>query len=144
MRNTTGALERRKFYQLHQEGKTYEEIAEQFGVSAMCVRMWCRRQRDGKGVANRYYNPRSGALSQFGEGVRQQIEKLKREHPGWGPESIRLHLSQKEGEVQPSRASIGRYLHIFEEFRRKAKKGGIDNVRLQSKPCTNAGRSTSK
>jgi transposase len=134
MRKSSLPSERRKFYQLHQEGKSYAAIGELYGYSEMCVRMWCRRQRDGGDVENRYYNPRSGTLSQFDERVRQRTEQMKREHPGWGPESILLHLRKEEalaGLALPSRSSIGRYLHSFEAFRRAPKKKGIGSDRIR-------------
>jgi transposase len=129
MRTRTGAIERRKFFQLHLVGQSYAQIAEQYGVSAICVRKWCRRQREGGGVEDRYYNPRAGVLSQFSAELGRRIEAIKREHPDWGPESILLHLRKErewQGQKLPSCATIGRYLHTFAEFRRKPKKKLIE------------------
>lgn len=125
MKQYTSQKERKRFYELHQAGRTYGEIAEEFGVSVECVRLWCRRQRDGIGVEDRYYNPRAGILHQFAQPVKEEILRLRREHPRWGPASIRLHLGkdgQLLGQALPSRASIGRYLHEFVEFRHMPKK----------------------
>lgn len=125
MRRATGWVEREQFYKLHQEGKSYPAIAALYGVSEMSVRKWCRRQRDGGGVENRYYNPRKGTLSQFAQEVREEVEQLKRAHPGWGPDSLRLELGKEEklqGKALPSRSSIARYVHEFAEFRRAPKK----------------------
>lgn len=126
MRQITGPAERKKFYQLHhEEGKTYEEIAEMYGVSSMCVRMWCRRQRDGGGVENRYYNPRAGTLNQFDARIQERILELRRAHPRWGPESILLHLKKEpeiSGKPLPGRSSVARFLHEHSEFRRLPKK----------------------
>lgn len=125
MKRSTGEKERKQFYQLHQAGKTYAQIADQYETSVECVRMWCRRQRDGGDVKDRYYNPRSGVLSQFTPPVRERILTLRRSHPHWGPASLLLNLG-KEADLQglslPSRASIGRYLQQFPEFRRIPKK----------------------
>jgi transposase len=125
MKRYTSENERRRFYELHEKGQTYEEIAEAFGVSKECVRMWCRRMRAGGTTQDRYYNPREGVLSQFTPGVREKILELRKAHRRWGPVSIHLHL-QKEtslaGQKLPSRASIGRYLHSFAEFRHTPKK----------------------
>ncbi len=125
MKAETSPLERRKFYQLHQEGQTYEEISSLYGVSAMCVRYWCRKQAKGEGVENHYYNPRAGTLSQFDAKIPQAILVLRQAHPRWGPESIHLHLG-KDPALQefslPSRASIGRFLHDFPQFRHTRKK----------------------
>lgn len=125
MKRMTSQQDRQRFYALHQAGQTYEQIADAFGVSPMCVRYWCRRQRDGGGVHNRYSNPRAGRLSQFAAPVRQQIERLRRAHPHWGPASLLLQLRKMPelaGQALPSRASIGRFVHDFREFRRGVKK----------------------
>jgi transposase len=125
MKQYTSQKDRKRFYELHQAGRTYPEIAEEFGVSVECVRMWCRRQRDGGDVKDRYYNPRAGVLSQFTEEVRHRILELRREHPRWGPASIWLHMQKEasqKGQACPSRASIGRYLHSFAEYRHTPKK----------------------
>jgi transposase len=125
MKQVTSQKERRRFYELHEAGETYAEIAGVYGVSVECVRMWCRRQRAGGGVEDRYYNPRAGVLSQFSVRVREEIVALKRLHRHWGPASIMIHLgkdSRLAGEELPSRASIGRYLYSFVEFRHVPKK----------------------
>ena len=125
MKTQTGPAERRKFFQLHQEGQTYAQIGALFGVSEMCVRYWCRKQAKGEGVEDHYYNPRAGTLSQFDPQVTQTILKLRQAHPKWGPASIALHLPQERA-VQdlplPSRASIGRFLHDDPQNRRVRKK----------------------
>jgi len=125
MKQYSSQKDRKRFYELHQAGRTYAEIAEEFGMSVECVRLWCRRQRDGGDVKDRYYNPRAGVLSQFSEGVRARILELRHQHPRWGPASIWLHLQKDDslqGQACPSRASIGRYLHTFAEFRHLRKK----------------------
>jgi len=125
MKQTTSLKDRKRFYELHQAGQTYAQIAEEFAVSVECVRLWCRRQRDGGDVRDRYYNPRAGVLSQFVPEVCEGILTMRRAHPHWGPASILLHLRKEEhlaGQALPSRASIGRYLHSFAEFRHTPKK----------------------
>jgi len=125
MKQTTTPAERKQFYKLHETGKTYQEIAELFGVSSMCVRMWCRRQRDGGEVENRYYNPKAGALSQFDSRLPEKVLALRGAHPGWGSESLLLHL-RKDPDLRevllPKRSSIARFLHGFTEFRHVPKK----------------------
>lgn len=127
MKTFTGALERKQFFALHQEGKSYAEIGTLFGVSPMTVRRWCRRQRDGGGVENRYRNPQAGVLSQFPAQLAEAILSLRRAHPGWGAESLVLHLRQDptwRDQRLPSRATVARFLHAFAEFRPVPKKRG--------------------
>ena len=117
--------QRRRFFEQHQRGVTYAEIAEQFGLSKECVRYWCRRQRDGLGCETRFWRRRRGLLRQFDPKVRFAILRLRLEHPRWGPNRI-LHRLKKRASVRglrlPSEASIGRYLHQWRRFRRKPKK----------------------
>lgn len=126
MKHYTSANDRQRFYELHQKGQTYEQIAEAFGVSKECVRLWCRRQRAGGDTKDRYYNPRAGVLSQFSAEIQAEIRSIRQAHTRWGPASIRLQLEQDArwaGQALPSRASIGRYLHSFAEYRHTPKKG---------------------
>lgn len=127
MTRQTTPEERSEFYRRHVRGASYEEIAMAYEVSLECVRYWCRKQAKGQGVQSQWHIPMRGALSQYSEGVRQQILTLRDAHPGWGPISIRLELERDVQFAQqrlPSRASIGRYLHSFPRFRRVPKKNG--------------------
>lgn len=89
--------QRQEFYQRHQAGESYQDIALQMGVCKECVRYWCRRQRDGGDCQSRYQRSRSGLLSRYDPKVRYAIVRLKLEHPRWGPRSIRHRL--KNGPV---------------------------------------------
>jgi hypothetical protein len=92
------------------------------GVSRECVRYWCRRQRDGKGIQSVYCRKPYGLLSRFSPLVRFVILRLRLEHPRWGPDRIRYMTRQRQalrGLRFPSIAQIGRYLHQWERFRRR-------------------------
>lgn len=120
----TNPEERRLFYEQHQQGQTYEAIAQEHGVSKECVRYWCRRQRDGGSCQNRYQRQAGGILSRGDPKVRYVILRLRLSHPRWGPNRILHHLSRRaslKGCRLPSEASIGRYLHQWPRFRRQAK-----------------------
>ena len=117
----TTVAQRQEFYQRHQAGESYQDIALQMGVSKECVRYWCRRQRGGGDGQNRYQRPPSGLLSQFDPKVRYAIVRLKLAHPRWGPRSIRHRLKKGaslKGLSLPKEAQIGRYLHQWSRFRR--------------------------
>lgn len=114
--------QRRAFYKRHLQGQTYEEIAKQNGVSKECVRYWCRRQKKGGSSQTKYRRQVTGILSQFNLEVSEKILELRRGHPRWGPGTILYKLKQEPQmnyRKLPSRASIGRYLHQWPEFRRK-------------------------
>lgn len=125
MRMLTMPQQRRRFYELHQDGATYQEIADHFGVSKECVRYWCRRQRDGKGGETRFHRKAAGLLSRSNPKVRYCILRLRLEHPRWGPNRILAKLKKRpslRGLKLPREASIGRYLHQWRRFRRRPKK----------------------
>lgn len=118
----TRAKQRREFYQRHEGGETYQEIADASGVSKECVRYWCRRQRDGGDCQSRYRREPGGLLGRFDGKVRYVILRLRLEHPRWGPGRIRHHLGKRRslaGLALPSPAAIGRYLHQWPRFRRR-------------------------
>jgi transposase-like protein len=141
MKQYTSEKDRKRFYELHQTGQTYAEIAAAFGVSYECVRHWCRRQRDGGEVKDQFYNPRAGTLSQFSPAVRDKIVALRRANAHWGPASLLLHLGKDDslqGAALPSRASIGRYVYSQAEFRRPPKKSPPTPVPIPPSECINA------
>jgi transposase InsO family protein len=118
----TTVKERQVFYQRHLAGETYREISASYDLSVGCVRHWCRRQRDGKGCATQWHRAKSEPLSQFEPVVRATILEMRHAHPRWGPATIGVMLRQESalaGVEVPSRASIGRYLHSFREYRRR-------------------------
>lgn len=126
--------ERRLYYELHQAGQTYEQIAATHGRSPECVRYWCRRQRDGGTVETRYRRSSAGLLSQFSPGVRYVILRLRLEHPRWGPDSILLHLKKRpslRGMKLPSRTAIGRYIAQWKKLRRPRRPHGKRRSRPQ-------------
>jgi transposase InsO family protein len=122
MSEHTTTKQRALFYERHKTGETYAKIALDMGVSRECVRYWCRRQRKGQGIQSRYSRRCPGILSQFALLVRYVILRLRLEHPRWGPSRIRHAAQQRRsllGQVLPSSAQIGRYLHQWKRFRRK-------------------------
>lgn len=132
MRKQTIPEQRREFYAAHQRGETYREIAERYDVSKECVRNWCRRQRDGGNCESVYHKKSPGILNGFDDLVGYYILHLKLTHPRWGPNRIRVKLEKQpelQGKKLPSPATIGRYLHQWPRFRRKAKKKQVENKR---------------
>lgn len=129
MRKHTTPVQRRTFYELHQQGLSYRAIADQHEVSRECVRYWCRRQRDGGSCETTYRKEPRGILSCFHWLVRYCVLRLRLEHPRWGPRTIRHHLQKRrslQGMALPSRAEVGRYLHQWPRFRRQRKEKAED------------------
>jgi transposase InsO family protein len=130
----TCAAERRRFYERHQAGATYGEIAASSGLSVGCIRYWCRRQRAGGSATSRYRRDLCGLLRRFDPRVRYAILRLRLEHPRWGPGRIRFHLERRRslhGLRLPQPAQIGRYLHQWPRFRRRYRAPAVPAQRPQ-------------
>ena len=96
-------------------GQTDAEIAAALGRSVWVVRKWRRRyQQAGRaGLVSRRGRPATGALGSFPEGVRQAVERMREEHPGWGPLTLLTELKRDDtwaGQRLPSRSRIAAYL----------------------------------
>jgi len=120
----TTSEERQSIYQRHLSRETYQEIADNLGVSYECIRYWCRKLRKGEASESQYSGRPRGLLSTFDSKIAAKILELRTAHPKWGAKSI-LHALGKEKALEglplPSRAQIGNYLHQWPEFRRKPK-----------------------
>lgn len=124
MKTQTTMSQRQHFYERHERGETYAEIAADSEVSLECVRYWCRRLRVGGSPTTRHYRAKTGLLSDFLPLVRYVILRLRLEHLRWGPQRIREKLGRHaslQSQRLPSRAQIGRYLHQWPCFRRRRK-----------------------
>lgn len=112
--------QRRKWYEKHQDGEGYQEIADLYGLSQWCVRYWCRRQRDGGSSETVYHRHQAqGSQQRIEPRVRYVILRLRLEHPRWGPNRILAGLKKRPflRELRlPSEATIGRYLHQWPRF----------------------------
>lgn len=115
--HTTTHAQRVDMVQRHQEGASYHTLAQHYGLNYYTVRKWCRRYRqqgwDGLKLP-RQTIPRP--LSRFHPLVRYVLLKLKRQHPGWGLDKLRLEL-QRRPSLQagrlPKRSSLHSYLRRF-------------------------------
>lgn len=113
MSGKTTPDDRRTFYERHQRGETYAEIAQAAGVSLGCVRYWCRRLRDGGSCVTHYPGRPPGLLQRFSPLVRYVLLRLRLEHPRWGASRLRYGLAHRPAlahQALPSVAQIGRYL----------------------------------
>jgi transposase InsO family protein len=117
-RETTHA-ERVEIVERHQAGETLKAIAERLGLSKYTVRQWWRAFRDGGWAALEPMvkgPPVVGPLGRFDPLVKYVALRLKREHPGWGPDMLRLHMGRRpslQGLSLPKNTALWSYLHQF-------------------------------
>lgn len=114
--------QRAEFWERHQQGESYQDIADTTRWSKECIRAWCRRQRDGQNTQTTYRRVKPGLLSRFHPLVRYVVLRLRLGHPHWGPGRIRAQLPKRlslHHRTLPSPASIGRYLHQWTRFRHR-------------------------
>lgn len=98
-----------------QAGETDPAIAAAMGRSVWTVRKWRRRYQaqEQEKRTPPMGRPPSGALGSFPPGIRETLRQLREEHPGWGPETLRLELEARlpESARLPSRSRIAAFLH---------------------------------
>lgn len=117
-RETTHA-ERVDIVEGHLAGETLSAIAERLALSHYTVRHWWRAYRD-HGWAGLEPKPKGpptvGPLGRFDPMVKYVALRLKRAHPAWGPEMLRLHMSRRpslRGQRLPKNTALWSYLHQF-------------------------------
>jgi transposase len=88
---TTTLAERVEIGERWEASQKDPEIAEAMGLRVSTVRKWRRKyKKTGRaGLTSRMGRPPTGALSQFPLEIRDVIRDMRKEHPGWGPITIR-------------------------------------------------------
>lgn len=106
--------ERVQIGKLSKAGLTDRQIARQLGLSICTIRTWRRRQKRGKeGQVSQMGRPIRGALSTFPKNLMAGLGMWRKQHPGWGPKTLRTELALDHrfvGKRLPSRSSIARRL----------------------------------
>lgn len=117
-RETTHA-ERVEIVERHRTGETLKAIAESLQLDRYTVRHWWRafRDSDWSGLEPTVKGPpRVGPLGRFDPLVKYVALRLKREHPAWGPDILRLHMGRRsslQGLRLPKNTALWSYLHRF-------------------------------
>ena len=120
---TTTLEERITIAERVQAGKSSREIAEELGRPLSTVRKWRQRYlRKGRaGLSSQMGRPATGALAQTPEEMRDALLEMREQHPGWGPQTLRLEIAKDVrfvGLTIPSRARIAAYLKEKQKTRR--------------------------
>jgi transposase len=112
---TTTLAERVEIGERWEVGQKDPEIAAAMSLSVSTVRKWRRKYKnEGRaGLTSRMGRPPTGALGQFPLEIRDNIREMRKEHPGWGPITIRTELEDMPhfaGLKLPSRPRIAAFL----------------------------------
>jgi transposase len=103
----------------HEAGETLAQIATSMQLSAYTVRTYWRRYRTRGWAAiqpPRTGPPMTGPLGQAHHRVKYVLLRLKRQHPGWGVDKLRLELTRRsslQGITIPQRSALAAYLAGF-------------------------------
>jgi len=112
------------------------QIAEALGCSIWTVRKWRQNyRREGKaGLVSQMGRPATGALGTYPAEVRERVERIRLDQPGWGAATILDQLVQDDPAAAsrlPSRARVAAFLKERGLTRRYEKHGGVAHPPLQ-------------
>jgi transposase len=90
-------------------GESSREISDALGRPLATVRKWRQRylQEGRAGLASQIGRPANGALASSPAEMRDALLDLRKTHPGWGPQTLRLEIAKDvrfAGLKIPSRA----------------------------------------
>jgi transposase InsO family protein len=93
------------------EGASVTDVARRFGVSRQSVHAWLRHYASHglAGLVDRSPRPES-CPHQMAVAVEARVVGMRREHPGWGPATIRSYLARAGVDPLPSRSAVYRCL----------------------------------
>ena len=123
----TSLQDRVAIHALSTAGQSDRQIAAALGWTVATVRKWRRiAQRQGTDhLTSRMGRPAGGALSTLTADQRALIQRLRTQHPGWGPVTLRVELSRDPAwgaEPVPSRARLAAFLRQEGLSRRNQKR----------------------
>jgi len=119
MKRYTGYTDRQAIVALREEGYSYQAIAQETGWGYEIVGKICRAYQERSQAAltpQRLGRPATGPLSSFGPVVKFACLRIKRQHPGWGPDIVLAELATRswaQGMKLPSTSRIGAYFSQF-------------------------------
>ena len=106
--------EKERIYRGKQAGRKLTDLAQEIG----CSREWWRvgRKHGEVGLrAGRAHRGKTGALSQFDPELVAEAMQLKKAHPGWGADRVRVELAQLESLTGLALPSRSRLAALFKE-----------------------------
>jgi transposase InsO family protein len=114
----TTVQQRQEMARLADQGKSYQAVAEQTGVSFWTARKWIRRaQRDGlSALVTTFGRPATGPMSGCDPLVCYVALRLKCEHKTWGAAYVLEKMDKRpslKGQKLPSSTTVWRYWRSF-------------------------------
>lgn len=115
---TTSLQERIEIVDRHLAGESLPKIAQSLGLHKDTARKWWRKYRKlgWAGINSTYGRKPRGALSQYDPLCKFVALRLKLEHPAWGLDLLRLHMSRRPslaGKSLPGRTALHNYLKPY-------------------------------
>jgi hypothetical protein len=100
------------------QGKSYQAVADQTGVSFWTARKWIRRGRQGglASLVTTFGRPATGSMSTFHPLVRYVALRLKCQHKTWGAAYVVKKMGERpslQGKKLPSPTTVWRYWRSF-------------------------------
>lgn len=110
----TTVQQRCEIVRMRETGASIRAIAAALHLSTGTAHKWAQRGSSGdeQQLVTHWGRPRCGPLAGYGPGVRETVERLKCENPGWGAARIawKLHAEpQLAGQLLPSGTTIWRF-----------------------------------
>jgi hypothetical protein len=111
-------------------GQTDAQIAQGLGWSKWSVRKWRRAydQQGEAGLISRMGRPKRGALSTFPLELQDELKKMRKTHPGWGPVTLVEEVARDlrfSGLRLPSRPRVAAFVKEKDLARPYQRHGGI-------------------
>ena len=108
-------------------GASVTDVARRYGVVRQTLHDWLRRYARGgmAALSDRSSKPAT-CPHQMSPEVEARVAALRREHPGWGPQTIRHRLGQEKLTPLPSRSAVYRALvrhRLIEPSKRRRQRG---------------------
>jgi transposase InsO family protein len=113
MKKTTSLAQRIEIGERSNQGEREQAIATVMGLSLTTVRQWRRQwQAAGRaGLKSPMGRPASGVLGTWPEELKEAVRQMRRENPGWGPETVRVELAlRNEFQRIPCRSRLADFL----------------------------------
>jgi len=126
----TSFEQRLMIWERAQAGRTDAQIAQDLGLSQNVARKWRRRARQGRpGLVSAIGRPARGPLSQSAPVIVETVRTMRREHPGWGPLTLRTELARPSRGITaalPGRTQIAAFVRAEGASRRYAQRLPLD------------------